>query len=184
MSASLPFPVSPNDSFFSLEIVDPPERYRLPRGGGRASRVQGAALLRTVIRSLLISLRLPLRAALRAVYLRFAPVLPTCHGLGSTPVELRRPRHRGRRNTGFPLLLPGLLPRLYIYGAISTFRRVRSALWPAGFPVYASSKLFRHPFTLPGFGQYVGNAVAPATFNGLANFNATLGSYCWLGFVT
>lgn len=35
-----------------------------------------------------------------------------------------------------------------------------------------------------GVGQYVGNAVAPAIFNDLANINATLGSYFWLGFIT
>ena len=35
-----------------------------------------------------------------------------------------------------------------------------------------------------GIGLFVGNAVAPATFNDLANINATLGSYFWLGFIT
>ena len=35
-----------------------------------------------------------------------------------------------------------------------------------------------------GFGLCVGNAVAPAMFNGLADINATLGSCYWLGFTT
>jgi hypothetical protein len=35
------------------------------------------------------------------------------------------------------------------YGAVSTFRRVRAALWPVHFPVYASSKPFRHPDLTP-----------------------------------
>ena len=35
-----------------------------------------------------------------------------------------------------------------------------------------------------GFRLCVGNAVAPAIFNDLANINATLGSYFWLGFIT
>ena len=78
--------------------------------------------------------------------------LHACHGLKSTPMELRRPRLCGRRNAGFPLLLPGLLPCLDIYGAISTFRRVRAALWPTCFPLYASSKLFRHPSALAASG--------------------------------
>ncbi len=37
---------------------------------------------------------------------------------------------------------------------------------------------------LGGLGLFVGIAVAPASFHGLANFNATLGSRCWLGFTT
>ena len=44
--------------------------------------------------------------------------------------------------------------------------------------------LFRHPSTAFGFGLFVGNAVAPAIFNDLANIYATLGSYFWLGFIT
>ena len=46
---------------------------------------------------------------------------------------------------GFSILLLDLLPHLNTYGAVSTFRRVRAALWPAGFPVYASIMLFPHP---------------------------------------
>ena len=37
---------------------------------------------------------------------------------------------------------------------------------------------------LSGFGLCVGNAVAPAIFNGLAGINATLASCYWLGFTT
>ena len=60
---------------------------------------------------------------------------------------------------------------------------MRFALWRS---VYASSMLFRHPSTFHhgGFRQYVGNAVAPAIFNDLANIDATLGYYFWLGFIT
>src|SRR5450759_4839304 len=46
---------------------------------------------------------------------------------------------------GFSILLVNLLPRLDNYGAISTFRRLRAALWPAEFPVYASAMTFPHP---------------------------------------
>jgi hypothetical protein len=90
----------------------------------------------------------------------------------------------GPSGVGFSILLLDLLPRLYYYGAISTFRRLRTALWPAGFPVYASSMLFRQPSGLPTFGDFVGNAVPPATFPELANINATLGCDYWLGFNT
>ena len=38
--------------------------------------------------------------------------------------------------------------------------------------------------SLEGFRLFVGNAVAPAMFNDLADSNATLGSYFWLGFIT
>jgi len=44
--------------------------------------------------------------------------------------------------------------------------------------------LFRHPSTLAGFRLFVGNAVASAIFNDLANIHATLASYFWLGFIT
>ena len=109
--------------------------------------------------------------------------LPACHGLGSTPVELRRPRHGGRRNAGFPSLLPGLLPRLDIYGAISTFRRVRSALWPAGFPVYASVVPFPHPSAAGASGFMLFTRCLPRSSNGLADTPATLGNDRWLGFI-
>ena len=52
-------------------------------------------------------------------------------------------------------------------GGLCTLRQCCSAIRP--------------PF---GFRQFVGNAVAPASFNDLANINATLGSYYWLGFIT
>jgi len=44
--------------------------------------------------------------------------------------------------------------------------------------------LFRHPSAAVDFRLFVGNAVAPAIFNDLANIYATLGSYFWLGFIT
>lgn len=61
---------------------------------------------------------------------------------------------------------------------------MRLPLRPGCFAVYASQLLFRHPSTATGFGLFVGNAVAPAIFNGLANTHARLASYFWLGFVT
>ena len=42
---------------------------------------------------------------------------------------------------------------------------------------------FRHPSTRSGLPAFVGNAVAPATFNDLADINATLGNDYWLGFI-
>ena len=62
-------------------------------------------------------------------------------------------RHGALSGAGFSVLLLDLLPHPYTYETVSTFRRVRAALWPTGFPVYASSKLFRHPFpfSAPGF---------------------------------
>ena len=39
-------------------------------------------------------------------------------------------------------------------------------------------------FDPTGLRLFVGNAVPSAIFNGLANINATLGSYYWLGFIT
>ena len=111
--------------------------------------------------------------------------LPACHGLKATPMELLRPRHDGRRNAGFPLLLPGLLPCLDTYGAISTFRRVRSALWPADFPVYASIVLFPHPSaSKSASGFLLFTRCLPRCSYGLANTTATLGSFYWLGFET
>ena len=106
-----------------------------------------------------------------------------CHGLGSTPVESRNPRQGGHRDAGFPLLLPGLPPRLYIYGAISTFRRVRSALWPAGFPVYASVVPFPHPPASETAGFMLLTRCLPRLSHGLADTSATLGNDCWLGFI-
>ena len=90
---------------------------------------------------------------------------------------------------GFPILLLDLLPHLYIYGAVSTFGRLRAVLWPAGFPVYASPMLFPHPDLAPSRGwlpvfEVLVTRRPSAVFNGLANINATLGSYYWLGFVT
>jgi hypothetical protein len=83
-----------------------------------------------------------------------------------------------------PLLLPGLLPLLDIYGAISTFRRVRSALWPADFPVYASAMLFPHPSTSrSASGFMLFTRCLPRRFRGLANISATLGNDCLLGFI-
>jgi hypothetical protein len=97
-------------------------------------------------------------------------------------------RHGASSGTGFSPA-PGrglldLLPHPNNYGAVSTFRRLRDALWPACFPVYASSKPFRHPFCRSGSRGFVGNAVPSATFNDLADFNATLGSDYWLGVIT
>lgn len=70
------------------------------------------------------------------------------------------------------------------YGAISTFRRVRSALWPAGFPVYASAMLFPHPSaSKTASGLMLFTRCLPRMFHGLANMSATLGNDCWLGFI-
>jgi hypothetical protein len=67
---------------------------------------------------------------------------------------------------GFSILLLDLLPPLNYDGAISAFGRVRTVLWPACFPVYASVMSFPHPQT--GFPTClrvcVGHAVPPATF--------------------
>ena len=110
--------------------------------------------------------------------------LPACHGLKSTPMELHRPRLDGRRNAGFPLLLTGLLPCLDTYGAISTFRRVRSALWPTDFPVYASIVLFPHPSaSMSASGFLLLTRCLPRCSYGLANTTATLGNDCWLSFI-
>lgn len=48
-------------------------------------------------------------------------------------------------DAGFSILLVDLLSHLNNYGAISIFRCLRDSLWPIGFPVYASSRSFRHP---------------------------------------
>lgn len=69
------------DSFYGLEVVGLLKVDLFDSRGDQASRVQGATLRRVVIFSLLIGLQPPLRAALQAVYLRFAPVLHTCHDL-------------------------------------------------------------------------------------------------------
>ena len=90
----------------------------------------------------------------------------------------------GPSGAGFSILLLDLPPLLYNYGAISSFRRMRTALWPVCFPVYASSMLFRQPSDLLVLRSFVGNAVPPAIFPDLANINATLGSDYWLGFIT
>ncbi len=77
-----------------------------------------------------------------------------------------------------PLLRP-------VTGVISTFRRVRTALWPMRFPVYASMILFPHPSaskTASGF--MLLTRCLPRISNGLAVMSATLGSFYWLGFET
>jgi len=74
-----------------------------------------------------------------------------------------------------------LLPSFVRLRSFASLYYQRFAPWRS---VYASSMLFRHPSTAFGFGLFVGNAVAPAIFNDLANIYATLGSYFWLGFIT
>ena len=140
----------------------PLEINRLHGDGVRVSRVQGAALLRTVIFSLLYT---------------HATVLLDPDGTSDT-------RHDVPLGAGFSILLVDLLPYLNNYGAVSSFRRVRTALWPAGFPVYASSMLFRQPTGAMPCRIFVGIAVPPAVFPDLANINATLGSDYWLGSIT
>ena len=61
--------------------------------------------------------------------------------------------------------LLNLLPQCHFYGAISTFRRVRTALWPMQFPVYASVMLFPHPLVTAS-GNMFGNAVSSAHLMG------------------
>jgi len=73
-------------------------------------------------------------------FLRFFAHMPrSCEDPGGTFDT----RHGVSSGAGFSILLLDPLPRLYYYGAISTFRRMRTALWPACFPVYASPMLFR-----------------------------------------
>ena len=85
---------------------------------------------------------------------------------------------------GFSILLVDLLPHLNNYGAISTFRRLRAALWPVWFPVYASTVLFPHPSAITASGFMLFTRCLPRSSNGLANTTATLGSYYWLGIIT
>ena len=89
-------------------------------------------------------------------------------------------------DVGFSILLLDLLPLLYIYGAVSSFRRLRAALWPAGFPVYASAMTFPHPSAaLRRASRFMLlSRCLPRGSNGLAVMSATLGSYNWLGFIT
>jgi len=102
----------------------------------------------------------------------------------TTPVEPRHTHQIACRDAAFPVTLAGRLPRLTTYEAVSIFGGLRVPLRPGCFAVYASQMLFRHPSTRSGFRQFVGNAVAPAIFNGLANTHARLASYFWLGFIT
>jgi len=86
---------------------------------------------------------------------------------------------------GFSILLVNLLPHLNTYGAISTFRRMRAALWPAEFPVYASAMTFPHPSaSKSASGFMLFTRCLPRSSNGLAVMSATLGSFYWLGFET
>ena len=97
-------------------------------------------------------------------------------------IEQRSPMRALRcgllRNVSGSAFISKLLTRLYqslgacespcgLVTSLCTLRQCCSAIRP--------------PF---GFRQFVGNAVAPASFNDLANINATLGSYYWLGFIT
>ena len=93
-------------------------------------------------------------------------------------------RHGVSSGTGFSILLVDLLPHLNNYGAISTFRRLRAALWPVWFPVYASTVLFPHPSAITASGFMLFTRCLPRSSNGLANTTATLGSYYWLGIIT
>ena len=61
---------------------------------------------------------------------------------------------------------------------------MRPTLWPAHFPVYASSMPFRHPSAPSGLPVLIlVTRTSPATFNDLADINATLGNDYWLGFI-
>ena len=90
----------------------------------------------------------------------------------------------GPSGAGFSILLLDLLPHPNNYGAISTFRRLRTALWPACFPVYASSLSFHHPEGLLVSRNSLVTRCLPRSLHGLADSNATLGSDYWLGVIT
>ena len=93
--------------------------------------------------------------------------------------------HVASFGAGFSILLLNLLPHLNTYGAVSTFGRLRTALWPAGFPVYASAMTFPHPLaSKSASGFLLFTRCLPRFSNGLANMTATLGSFYWLGFET
>ena len=109
--------------------------------------------------------------------------------------------------------LVGKVSHLNTYGAISTFRRMRAALWPAelrslrsrhasqapapppaqhrfmypctAFPVYASAMTFPHPSASKSASGFgLFTRCLPRSSNGLAVMSATLGSFYWLGFET
>ena len=118
---------------------------------------------------------------------RFFPHMPrSWFDPGGTLDACHFPRGIVSSGIGFSILLLDLLPRLYIYGAISSFRRLRAALWPAGFPVYASAMTFPHPSATlrQASGFVLLSRCLPRISNGLAVMSATLGSYNWLGFIT
>jgi hypothetical protein len=59
------------------------------------------------------------------------------------------------------------------------------ALWPAGFPVYASIMLFpHHSASKSASGLMLLTRCLPRFSSGLSNMTATLGSFYWLGFET
>ena len=149
-------------AFPGLAGGEPLEVNRLRRRGHRASRVQGAILLRMVICSLLF---------------QHATVLLDPDATAATLAIDASP------GAGFPVTLAGLLAHRHSYGAVSTFRRVRNALWPAGFPVYASVMPFPHPSATGASGFMLFTRCLPRSSNELADMSATLGNDYWLGFV-
>ena len=129
----------------------------------RASRVQGADFAKSV---------------------HLSASLHTCHGLDRPRWNLGHSPWRVFRC--WILHTVSESPSTFAsYGAVSTFRRVRAALWPARFPVYASAMLFPHPSASRSASGFVLlTRCLPRSSNGLANMSATLGSFYWLGFET
>ena len=112
-------------------------------------------------------------------FVRFFSTMPrSC----STPMESLRACHGARNDAAFPLTLQGRLPRPASYGAVSILREMRTPLRPGRFPVYASPMLFPRGVVLTS--MVLVTRFSSRDFIDLANIDATLGSYYWLGFTT
>ena len=98
----------------------------------------------------------------------------------------------GGTNTGSPKRSCRCCLPLNVTRSASTYSHLRGCInleEGANLPAARSLRCVRFidavppSFHLLDFRLCVGNAVAPAIFNGLANINATLASFSWLGFV-
>jgi hypothetical protein len=179
--ASLPTP-SPCDRPYRLGLLwvgltPSRSRLRLPLvGSRRPADIAGMAARSPVF----VAPSFYLMAS-RVRLLRFSPTVPRSY---STPADSSRACHCARDDAAFPVTLAGRHPHFDLLR--SCINLEGTATSPAAWLVPCVRFTNAVPPSVHhlGFGQYVGNAVAPAISNGLANISATLGSNYWLGFIT
>jgi hypothetical protein len=111
-------------------------------------------------------------------FVRFSLTMPRSY---STPTERHCTSYNAQWNTAFPLTLQGRLPQHDSLRSCINLQEVASL--PAAWSIPCLRFIHAVPpcDTPLGGRLFVGNAVPSAIFIGLANINARLGSYSWLG---